>query len=55
MYIGHRGLRRYFWNNTNADIGDLMGQVTPTTIENWLDAEGPRDLQMVWYDSAGAT
>ncbi|MDP6583797.1 MAG: hypothetical protein QF535_04010 [Anaerolineales bacterium] len=30
VYIGGRGLRRLFWNNTNADFDDLDGVIAPT-------------------------
>ena len=43
VYVGGRGLKRFFWNQTN-DVHNLEGVVEPTTIENWFDPQGPRNL-----------
>ena len=43
-FVGSRGLRRWFWNNTAASFADLDGLVTPTTLENWLEPDGPVNL-----------
>ena len=36
-YVGGRGLKRFFWNNT-YDIDNVEGNVEPTTVENWFDS-----------------
>jgi hypothetical protein len=36
-FIGGRGLKRLFWNNTGKSFEELDGVVEPTTIENWFD------------------
>ena len=51
-YVGSRGLRRFFWNNTEDEFEDLDGIVEPTTIENWLETDGPIDLGYYYYDVA---
>ena len=38
-YIGHRGLKRYFWNNTNLGFAALDGIVQPDHIFQNFDAE----------------
>jgi len=39
-YIGTRGMKRYFWNNTYSDISRLDGHVNPTSVENFFEPEG---------------
>jgi len=42
-YIGGRGLRRWFWNNTWSSFEDLAS-VEPTTLDVWLEPEGYHNL-----------
>ena len=44
VYVGGRGLKRLFWNDTNQDFNNLDGVVDPTQIENWFDPQGPVNL-----------
>jgi len=48
-YIGGRGLKRMFWNNTNRGFDDLLANKTPTTVETTYDSQGPKDLGYAFY------
>ena len=49
-YIGTRGMKRYFWNNTYTDLSSLDGIVTPTSVENFFEPEGPENLGFKYRD-----
>lgn len=49
-FVGGRGLKRYFWNDTTKGIDDLIENVTATTIENWFEPQGPVNLGFTYFN-----
>jgi hypothetical protein len=51
-YIGGRGLKRLFWNQTSRGFDDLIANKVPTSVETSLDSQGPKDIGYSYYDKA---